>query len=944
MEIDETTKPVIFLATADDKDRPLRQLPAELRAIRQALAHAETAGLCELVERTSLTADDLRDVFLAPKYRHRIAVFHFAGHAGDYHLLLEHANGEAAMADAGGLADFLAQQRGLQLVLLNACSTQAQVEGLFDSVPVVIATSQAVRDDVARTFAEVFYQSLGTGAELRSAFEEAGAGVRLSTSGDYRELLVENHEATGQPWQLFVKPGAETAAQWNLPDAADNPLFGLPALPMLDLPPKPFRHLQWFSQDDAEVFFGRDYETHDLYRKVTDPSAAPLTLLYGGAGVGKSSLLAAGLTPRLADFEVRYVRRDADLGLIDSLQSNFALPDLTLDEVWRSLERQSGRPLVVILDQLEETFTRPNLALPGELVGFLEALCTLFANRDARPQGKLLLSFRKEWLAEMETRLRAVKLPYSKVFLEPLNRRGVIQAVTGPTRSERLRLHYGLSVAAELPELMADDLLEDTGSPVAPTLQVLLSKLWDAAQEQSQSRPEFTQRLYQTLKRDGILLADFLEQQLAALHTWRPELVTSGLALDLLALHTTPLGTAARRSAEELRALYPHQDDLPELVQTCRDLYLLTETSGDGAGALQTTRLAHDTLAPLVRQRYEASVHPGQQARRILESRARDWQGGAVGTPLDARDLLTVECGATGMRTWQPAERELIAVSRKAAANRQVFWLVFGGAVGAGLGLGVLRALIAAFSDFRFTWSSQFGIYAAWGSVLGASLCLGFLFPQLLRQHRHFSTGLVRSSSLLFRGGWLAILSGTFSFGMGSLLLGIMVRGSPFALLEDHPLILPTGLLAGLGVSLALAGYLRFRGNVPWLLGSSLAALTFVLAQWLLVVAGGGGSAGQVVLDDTYFRNSYSSVYTWFESLAPVGTVDPNDLATSRENAENSPADKAASWTQRWLPQTWYAQLSLLDAALVGLVLTLGTAAGLNVAGEQLGLWEEEKL
>ena len=105
----------------------------------------------------------------------------------------------------------------------------------------VIATSQAIRDDAARTFAEFFYKSLGSGSTVSAAFEEAKASVGLQVSGSYRELYLEDHGLedhgeNGQPWQLFIRPGAESAAEWNLPDAAGDPLFSLPALPYSDLP------------------------------------------------------------------------------------------------------------------------------------------------------------------------------------------------------------------------------------------------------------------------------------------------------------------------------------------------------------------------------------------------------------------------------------------------------------------------------------------------------------------------------------------------------------------------------------------------------------------------------------------------------------------------------------------------------------------------------------
>ena len=56
-----------------------------------------------------------------------------------------------------------------------------------------------------------------------------------------------------------------------------------------------------------------------------------------------------------------------------------------------------------------------------------------------------------------------------------------MEVVAGPARAPRLRDRYGLTVAAELPGLIADDLLADRESPVAPMLQILLTGMWEAA-------------------------------------------------------------------------------------------------------------------------------------------------------------------------------------------------------------------------------------------------------------------------------------------------------------------------------------------------------------------------------------------------------------------------------------------------------------------------------
>ena len=113
--------------------------------------------------RTNATLADIRDVFR--KADGHIAVFHYGGHADSYSLLFEAEGGKTAEIDAEGFAEFLAQQAGLRLVFLNACSTAGQVQALQTAgVPLVIATSQDILDTLATDFAGEFYKSLATGS------------------------------------------------------------------------------------------------------------------------------------------------------------------------------------------------------------------------------------------------------------------------------------------------------------------------------------------------------------------------------------------------------------------------------------------------------------------------------------------------------------------------------------------------------------------------------------------------------------------------------------------------------------------------------------------------------------------------------------------------------------------------------------------------------------
>ena len=682
---EKNVKPVIFLAFANSSANPLPHLADEYHRLESIRQQAEHKGHCELVVAPYATVDDILGMFQDERFSGRIAIFHYAGHADSYELLLQNAGGQPAIAHAGGLAAFLGHQSGLQLVFLNGCSTQPQVQGLLEAgVAVVIATSQAIDDQVATEFAARFYQFLADGDALGVAFEKAQAAVQVTRGSKPRNFYAiagqDEHSVDRWPWDCYVRPGAEAALRWNLPDAAADPLFGLPPIPekyYQVLPDKPFCGLTWFATEQAALFFGRGFQIRTLYQQITAPLTPPLILLYGQSGVGKSSLLAAGLKPRLEDSHtIVYLRRDQQPSLLGALHAalSYEAGGTTLAEIWAAVEARDERPRLIILDQAEEVFTRPNLAQPDELADFLGALQTLGTDPERWPKGKLILSFRKEWLPDIKRQVNEHRLAYNDLFLQRLDKRGVMEAITGPAQESALQAKYKLTVTTELPGLIADDLLADLGSAVAPTLQILLTKLWEAAKANSYNQPTLDGELYSELlhgQKPG--LDKVLNDQLAELSGRQPELVESGLALDLLAYHITPRDTAEEHKREVLYQTYAHhpQPELDVLVQEYDNLYLLVDSAKIEPTKPRTSRLAHDTLAPLVRQRFDESDAPGQRARRILENRAVDWVDGKEGTPLDEFDLRLVEAGAMGMRAHNEDEERLIEASRTNRARRQ---------------------------------------------------------------------------------------------------------------------------------------------------------------------------------------------------------------------------------------------------------------------------------
>ncbi len=791
-------RPVIFLAFANDKvdnTRYLRNLPMEMSGIRKALYEAEDAELCEVVERANATIEDILDIFQDNRYKDRIAVFHYGGHADGYQLLLEQLDGSHSVAHGAGLVSFLAKQKGLKLIFFNGCSTQQQaLELVQGGVPIVIGTSQAISDDVATSLSIRFYSGIANGASIGRAWAEAIDLIKIQKGGEntrglYRKSAVQEGEDR-LPWEMHLKTGAEVVREWNLPEAVDNPLFGLPEIPSTyNLPDEPFIFLGRYERKHAEVFFGRSYYIRDLYNRISSKNSAPVILLYGQSGVGKSSLLDAGLLPRLeSEYHISYIRRVREQGLSGTLrealeftptadgkeqngqqkseienqfsqnanflktleqvaqlenialnadnelqkellevvsrlkkqkeevfaaqnkrnrfekakavaedihelrvqrkgETNAIFGDKRFQQVasengndesnellrfWKAKEKKVKKPVIIILDQVEEVFTQPNFALPEELEMFLEDLDLIFQNPQNRPQGKVILSYRKEYHPEIEELLKIHAIPRENVFLTHLDRKDIADVVTGLTRTEKLKKKYRLEIHDKLPEVIADDMLEDKDSSIAPVLQILLTKMWNLITQDEFKI--FSVDKYQELRKEGVLLGDFFSQQMSKLSAWNPALVESGLALDLLNFHTTNLGTADTREFSEIGQRYGGRSEVIDLLDVCKDLYLLTDRSNEVTG------LAHDTLAPLIRNEYKNSDNPGQRAARILESKVANFEDSKEVFSkkklkkifIDEIDLGFVEAGQAGMRSWSDTEKQLVKVSQK-HRSRKVF-------------------------------------------------------------------------------------------------------------------------------------------------------------------------------------------------------------------------------------------------------------------------------
>jgi hypothetical protein len=288
--------------------------------------------------------------------------------------------------------------------------------------------------------------------------------------------------------------------------------------PAAPLPERPYKLLDYYESRDAAIFFGRREETQRLSALI---HAHRLVLLHGASGVGKTSLLLAGVMPRLENadprYETVYVRALEDPALVIRRTIRRRLPDADLPEggslvnVLDAATRALGCTLVIVLDQFEEFFMRLS---PQFREVFIAELGALYDARDVPV--KVVLSLREDWLAaisEIEERLPEVFRTRMRLLL--LSRDQARQAITAP--AERLGVSYEPTLVERLISDLAGgpSVASDTRLAVMPPqLQLVCSTLYDRL---SPDEGQITLARYKELGGAAGILKTYLGDELARL-------------------------------------------------------------------------------------------------------------------------------------------------------------------------------------------------------------------------------------------------------------------------------------------------------------------------------------------------------------------------------------------------------------------------------------------
>jgi WD40 repeat protein/DNA-binding SARP family transcriptional activator len=507
-------------------------------------------------------------------------------------------------------------------------------------------------------------------------------------------------------------------------DIALEPVPTRPELPDVC----PFKGLAFFDCADAEYFCGREQLVSDILARLVE---SPIVGILGPSGIGKSSLLRAGVLQALSAGQL-----PGSGGWRQALLRPREHPVAELgralgsDRVGPFVERlSSGERLVIAVDQLEELFTL--CKQEDERAAFFEQLAAAAEARERRVL--VLVSLRADFYGRLVSYPRfAGLLSRSHVLVGPMGREELARAIEQPAARAGLELEPGLE------EALISDVAGEPGG--LPLLSTMLLELWRV-------------RDGRVLRYDRYRTSGGVHGAVARLaevaYTRLGESERQIARGVMLRLASGEDGMVARRRVA-LGELERVEGAGPVLAQLA-DARLLTVSDGE-------VELSHEAL---LREwpRYRGWLEEDRIGRRVhvrLTAAARDWdeRGRDVADLYrGARLAAALEWGAGREPELSETERAFLDASRAAAGRAQrrlrmmLVALVFLLAVAVAGGVVALDQRSSARNEARVAEAQGLGVQALSEPRLDRSLLLarqgvaldqspatrGYLFEALLR-------------------------------------------------------------------------------------------------------------------------------------------------------------------------------------------------------------------
>ncbi|MGH7597687.1 MAG: CHAT domain-containing protein [bacterium] len=205
---------ILFLA-ANPEDTMQLRLDEEIREVKQTLLKAEFRDRFDIEQEWAVCVSDLQGHLL----RHKPDIVHFSGHGSKASeiILEDNMGGSHKVPDQALSQLFAILKDNIHCVVLNACYSKRQAQAIAEHIDGVIGMSKAIGDEAAINFAIAFYQALGYGQNLKTAFElgcnqinlqnlnEQDSPKLITKRKDPQEMIFVQRNKTDDPSMDLIK-------------------------------------------------------------------------------------------------------------------------------------------------------------------------------------------------------------------------------------------------------------------------------------------------------------------------------------------------------------------------------------------------------------------------------------------------------------------------------------------------------------------------------------------------------------------------------------------------------------------------------------------------------------------------------------------------------------------------------------------------------------------
>lgn len=358
----------------------------------------------------------------------------------------------------------------------------------------------------------------------------------------------------------------------------------------------PYKSLRAFHEVDAADFHGRDVLIDEMVEAI---SRTRLLAVVGPSGSGKSSVVRAGLLPKLRRGEVvgseqwlitdmfpgthPFDNLEAALLRVAPMRPPNLYERLTADatglgNVVEQLLPDEKTGLVILIDQFEELFSLS--ASPSERDRFLDALTNAVLSIDSRLH--VILTLRADFFDQpLQHPEFAQVLRSSVVTVSPPTRDGLARAISEPAKRAGVSLEPGLVTR------IVDDVREQPGG--LPLLQFALTELFARREGDL-----LTQAAYEALGGVGGTLARRAEETYSSLLPDARE-ATKQMFLRLVTVDEFADDTRRRVRQSELLDIDVDRTVMSVVIQRFGALRFLS-FDRDAASRTPTVELAHEAI------------------------------------------------------------------------------------------------------------------------------------------------------------------------------------------------------------------------------------------------------------------------------------------------------------------------------------------------------------